>query len=177
MSIRSLGRQLGRLSRHAGLRRCTCGAYLPPELYKPPRLDIKDEYSVPESLAALLPLATPAEAHELQTLLNRCLEERPDLSGLRGTSQHIFGAKPCAAPFLRFHFADRDEAGLHCPECGAAVAVDYGVRCVCIMAPTPAGLLDTLQGAPLLAARYEELLALLLRRAGLQTGSSPASDR
>ena len=152
------------------MRRCTCGAHLPPELYQPPRIQIQEEYSVPESLAGLLPLATPAEARELQALLNRCLELRPDLSGMRGTSHRIFGADPSTSPLLRFQFADRDEAP-RCPQCSAAVVVDYAVSCVGLLAPMPTDLLDALQREPRLAGRYEALMALLRRRSGLGTGS------
>jgi hypothetical protein len=172
MSLRSLRRQLARLSLSVGVRRCACGAHLAPELYQPPRIQIKEAYSVPASLVGLLPLATPAEARELQALLNRCLELRPDLSGLRGTSHRIVGADPSTSPVLRFQFAERDD-GPRCPKCGAAVVVDYAVSCVGLLAPVPADLLDALKPEPRLA-RYEELTALLRHRAGPPKAPSAA---
>ena len=164
MGLRSLQRRLGRLSATTGLRRCVCGAYLPAEVCKPRPIQITEVHSLPDSLEALLPQATPAEAQELQTLLNRCLELHRDLVERRGTSPLIFGDEPADLPLLRFRFADNDKGGPHCPSCGVAVALEHAVQWIEFMAPPPDDLLDGLRLDPALAARFTELTTFLRHR-------------
>jgi hypothetical protein len=173
VAIRSLHRRLGRLAEATGLRRCTCGAILPASVTKPRRLEIADEYNLPDSLKALVPLATPAEAQELQALLNRCLELHPDLAGRHGTSHRIYGGQLSDSALLRFHFADAGAAGPHCPQCGMAVASDNAVRAVAILAPPPNDLLEILRLDPPLAAQFMALTTTWRPRASVQTGPAP----
>jgi hypothetical protein len=176
VSIRSLHRRLGRLAVHIRLRRCPCGAVLPPELSQPCPVEVTEAYRPPECLAALLPRATPAEAQELQALLNRGLERHPELAARRGTGHRVWCGEPSESPVLRFRFADPGNAGPRCPLCGRAVDTGAAVTRVHIEAPTaddwPEALLD-----PAAAARFAELTALLQRRAGPSTEALLRPDR
>jgi hypothetical protein len=177
VTLRSLNTRLRRLASSSGERRCAaCGGFLPPDLLRPRPISMHDEYGLPEVVEALLPLATPDEARELQALLNRCIELRPDLAVLREQSYPIWGAPPspdAGDQTLRFRFADPGDPGPCCPQCGAAVVVEpsSGGRSprVCAMiflCPAPDGLLDALRLDPVSAARFAELEATLHQRAG-----------
>ena len=166
MSIRSLRRQLGRLSLMTGLRRCACSAILPAALTQPRRIEITERYALPEALEALVRRATAAEALELQGLLNRCLEQHPALAQRRGTGHQIYGGEPSESALLRFHFADPHDARPRCPRCGTAVVSDYPVTCVVLMAPPPEELLDLLRLDPQVVSRFTELTTAWQRRAG-----------
>jgi len=170
MSIRSLRRQLGRLSLMTGLRRCACGAILPAALTQPRRIDIRDSYALPEALEALVRLATPAEALELQGLLNRCLEQHPVLAQRRGTGHQIYG-EPSDSALLRFDFANPNDARPHCPRCGTAVVSDDPVSSVVLMAPPPEELLDLLRLEPQVVSRFTALTTAWQRRAGQEIRS------
>jgi hypothetical protein len=177
VGIRSLHRRLGRLAVDTGLRRCACGAALPPALSKPCRVEITEGYRPPQRLAALLPRATPAEARELQALLNRCLERCPELAARRGTSHRVWGGEPSEAAALRFRFAEGGADGPRCPRCGWAVVTGAAVTRVHFAAPPPDAWPDALQLDPPSAARFTELTALLQRRAGCPAGAAPRPDR
>lgn len=176
MSIGSLRRHLKRLSQHAGLRRCACGAILAASVTQPRRIDIIEGYNLPDSLAALVSRATPAEALELQTLLNRCLALRPELAERRGTSHQIYGGPPSDSALLRFHFAESGEGRPQCPRCGTVVAGDQAVCAVALLAPPPEDLLDGQRLDPELAARLAELTTRWQQRAGLETASLPRRE-
>jgi hypothetical protein len=176
VSIRSLDRRLGRLAVHTGLRRCPCGAVLPPELSQPCRVEVTEAYRPPESLAALLRLATPAEAQELQALLNRGLQRDPALAARRGTGHRVWGGAPSESPVLRFRFADAGNAGPRCPRCGRAVATGAAVTRVRFEAPTPDDWPEALLD-PAAAARFAELTALLQRRAACPAEALLRPDR
>jgi hypothetical protein len=163
VSTRQLHRRLGKLAANSSLRRCACGAYLPPELAQPRRIEYREEYTPPEPLASLLPLATDDEKRELQDLLNRCLELSPDLSQRRGSSFQIWGGEPTEAPLLRFRFTGGREPGPCCPQCGARVIVDT-IQWLLLPRPAPDGLFDLMQRESHLAARFGELTALLRQR-------------
>jgi hypothetical protein len=171
MSLRTLQRRLGQLAAAQGLRRCACGAILPAALTQARRIDIRESYALPESLEAPVRHATPAEAQELQVLLNRALEQHPALAQRRGTGHQIYGGEPSESALLRFHFAAAGDGGPCCPRCGRPVVVDPGVRFIEIMAPPPEELLDLLRLDAMAAVRFAELTAAWQQRATLQAGS------
>ena len=173
MSIRRLHRRLGQLAEHAGLGRCACGAYLPPEVTNPPGVIITEQYDLAHPLNWLLRQASLAEARELQALLNRWLERCPTLATRRGTSHLIFGADPSESPLLRFGFADEVDTRPHCPHCGRAVELACPVKRILLGHPPPADLPDALQRDARLAPRATELMALWQQRADLGAGPRP----
>jgi hypothetical protein len=171
MTIRSLRNEVRRLAGNSTAAcRCLCGAILPPDLLcqQPPAM--REEYRPPDAVEALLPLATPDEARELQALLNRCLELRPDRAALQEDAGNYrdFGSAmlPDVGEYpLRFRFADKGDAGASCPRCGAEV-IREGIHSIHIMAPTPDRLLDALQSEPSATARFAELETAWRRRMG-----------
>jgi hypothetical protein len=147
--MRSLRNEVLRLAAALGVTRCACGAILPRALLRPRPVAIVEEIDLPPDLEALEEQATPEEAGELQTILNRCLERHPDAE----------------ATELRFRFADSFDTGPQCPSCSARVDHGKGIRFISVGRPAPDGLLDTFLSEPLLAARFAELKTAIRRRA------------
>jgi hypothetical protein len=150
MSLRSLRHEIRRLAAALRVTRCACGAILPRQLLRPRPVAISEQIQLPTELEALEQQATPDEARELQTILNRCLELHHDAE----------------ARDWRFCFADPPDAGPQCTSCGADLDHEPGIRFVSVSGPAPPDdLLDILQSEPALAARFVELQSVLSQRA------------
>src|ERR1700731_1438102 len=114
MSLRSLRNEVRRLVAALGVSRCSCGAILPRGLLPPRPVAIFEEMCLSTELEALEQQATPDEARELQTILNRCLDLHPDAE----------------ARAWRFRFADSFDSGPRCASRGATLAQGPGIRFV-----------------------------------------------
>jgi len=101
MTVKALRNELRRLAVGLGMTRCSCGVILPRGLLQPRPVAIVEEILLPADLEALEQQATPDEASELQTILNRCLELHPNAE---------------ARDWL-FRFADSFDTG---PRCASA---------------------------------------------------------